>query len=197
MIRRVARMVVQLVTFLPRLLVLRACRIRIGAREVFLMKGVPFIRNRGTIVVEPGVRINSTYRANPIGGNAFCSFVVRRGGTLTIRRGARISNLSVVCWTSVTIGEDVFVGGDVRIFDTDFHPIEPEARIADDLARVRTAPVTVLPRAFIGTGAFILKGVTIGEESVVGAGAVVTRDIPAGEIWGGNPARFIRNVKTP
>ena len=47
---------------------------------------------------------------------------------------------------------------------------------------------------FIGGGSIILKGVTIGERAVVGAGTVVTKDIPAGEIWAGNPARFIRKL---
>ena len=49
--------------------------------------------------------------------------------------------------------------------------------------------------AFIGTRCLILKGVTIGKGAVVGAGSVVTKDIPDGEIWAGNPAKFIRNVE--
>ena len=48
---------------------------------------------------------------------------------------------------------------------------------------------------FIGSNVTILKGVTIGDEAVVGAGSIVTKDIPAGEIWAGNPARFIRKCR--
>jgi acetyltransferase-like isoleucine patch superfamily enzyme len=57
-----------------------------------------------------------------------------------------------------------------------------------------TKPVVIRDGAFIGAHTIVLKGVTIGERSVVGAGSVVTKDIPDGEIWAGNPARFIRKL---
>jgi acetyltransferase-like isoleucine patch superfamily enzyme len=60
---------------------------------------------------------------------------------------------------------------------------------------VRTDPVKIKKYAFIGGGSIILKGVTVGENSIIVAGSVVTRDIPDNEIWGGNPAKFIRKVK--
>ena len=59
---------------------------------------------------------------------------------------------------------------------------------------IKTKPILIKEGAFIGAQSIILKGVTIGKHSVVGAGSVVTKDIPDGEIWGGNPAVFIRKV---
>ncbi|MEI3417887.1 MAG: DapH/DapD/GlmU-related protein [Blautia sp.] len=56
-------------------------------------------------------------------------------------------------------------------------------------------PVVIKNGVFIGANSIILKGVTIGEKAIIGAGSVVTRSIPDGEIWAGNPARFIRKIK--
>ena len=58
----------------------------------------------------------------------------------------------------------------------------------------KCAPVVIEDNVFIGARCIILKGVTIGENSVVGAGSVVTKSIPANEIWAGNPAKFIRKI---
>ena len=160
------------------------------------MKGIPFIINRGKLIIEDGVRINSTYRANPIGGNGFCSFVVQTGAHLRICRDARISNVAIVCWTAITIGEGAYLGGDVRIYDTDFHALDADQRTATSNEPVSTGCVRIGARAFVGASAIVLKGVTIGEGSVVGAGSVVARDVPAGQVWAGNPARFLRDVRT-
>ena len=57
-----------------------------------------------------------------------------------------------------------------------------------------TKPVIIKDGAFIGADGIILKGVTIGKKSVIGAGSVVTKSVPDGEIWAGNPAKFIRKL---
>ena len=62
------------------------------------------------------------------------------------------------------------------------------------LQKKRNAPVVIKDLAFIGMHSIILKGVTIGEKSIIGAGSVVSKDVPDGEIWAGNPARFIKKV---
>lgn len=64
----------------------------------------------------------------------------------------------------------------------------------DDQKCKNNAPVVIEDNVFIGARSIILKGVTIGENSIVGAGSVVTRSIPSNQIWGGNPAKFIRNL---
>ena len=88
------------------------------------------------------------------------------------------------------------IGGNCYIIDTDFHSIDPEKRKYPDQDRndTRTAPVTIRENAFIGAASIILKGVTIGKGAVIGAGSVVTRDVPDGQLWAGNPARFIRDL---
>ena len=59
---------------------------------------------------------------------------------------------------------------------------------------INSAPVIIKDGVFIGADTLILKGVTIGEKSVIGAGSIVTRNVPAGKIWAGNPAKFLRRL---
>lgn len=80
------------------------------------------------------------------------------------------------------------------ICDTDFHSIEYAYRIEKPDSHVKTAPIFIGEGAFIGARSIILKGVNIGKHSVIGAGSVVTKNVPDNEIWAGNPARFIREL---
>lgn len=82
--------------------------------------------------------------------------------------------------------------GGTKIYDTDFHWLDFEKRIRETGGK--TSPVTIKDGAFIGGSCIILKGVTIGEKSVIGAGSVVTKSVPDGEMWAGNPAKFIRKL---
>lgn len=79
------------------------------------------------------------------------------------------------------------------IYDNDFHSISYTERINGD-KNIKAAPVIIQDGAFIGAHSIILKGVTIGARSVVGAGSVVAKSIPSDEVWAGNPAKFIRKL---
>ena len=80
------------------------------------------------------------------------------------------------------------------IYDTDMHSVEFEYRVQTPDIHVKTAPVIIKEGAWIGGHSIVLKGVIIGEKSVIGAGSVVTRDIPDSELWAGNPAKFIKKL---
>ena len=81
------------------------------------------------------------------------------------------------------------------MFTTDFHSLDSIIRASsEDQKHKICAPVVIEHNVFIGARCIILKGVTIGENSIVGAGSVVTKSIPANEIWAGNPAKFIRKI---
>ena len=84
--------------------------------------------------------------------------------------------------------------GGTKVYDTDFHSLDyTKRRISkEDMGDKKMAKVTIEHDAFIGAGCLILKGVTIGACSIVGAGSVVTKSIPPHQLWAGNPARFIR-----
>lgn len=90
----------------------------------------------------------------------------------------------------ITIGEDVQIGPGVQLL-TPVHPVEPELR----RARWESArPITVGDNVWLGGGAVVLPGVTIGADTVVGAGAVVVRDLPPRVVAVGNPAKIVRRV---
>jgi acetyltransferase-like isoleucine patch superfamily enzyme len=89
----------------------------------------------------------------------------------------------------IRIGRDGLFGAHVEVFDSNFHALDPERRHG---GTPRMAPVEIGANVFVGMSVKILKGVTIGDNSVIGAGAVVTSSIPADVIAAGNPARVVR-----
>lgn len=110
-----------------------------------------------------------------------------------LRVGARtFANFGLVALdvAPITIGDDVQIGTNVQLLPPS-HPLEPEPRRAKwESAR----PIAVGDNVWLGSGVIVLAGVTIGEDSVVGAGSVVTRDLPAGVVAVGNPARIVRRL---
>ena len=95
---------------------------------------------------------------------------------------------------NVTIGNNVLIGSGCLITDTDAHPIDwRERRLSNNTKAV--APVVIGDDVFIGARSIILKGVHIGNRSVIGAGSVVTKDIPADSIAAGNPAVIVKYLK--
>jgi acetyltransferase-like isoleucine patch superfamily enzyme len=153
--------------------------------------------NGGQLIIGNDFTINSGRWYNRIGRQQVSMLIVGDNAVLKIGDNVGISGTAIICLRAITIGNNVKIGGNTVIYDSDFHSLEPaqRSRIPEDLSDVRTAPVVIGANAFIGAHTTILKGVTIGENSVVGAGSVVRGNIPPGEIWAGNPATFIRNVK--
>jgi len=94
---------------------------------------------------------------------------------------------------SVVIGDDVIIGGNCTITDTDFHPLNRSERKADSKAG-RHKPVVIGDGVFVGMNCIILKGSVIGEGTVIGAGSVVSGVIPANSVVAGNPARLVREL---
>jgi maltose O-acetyltransferase len=114
---------------------------------------------------------------------------VGRGASLTIGDRTYINyGTSIGVTRSVTIGADCNFGPYVNIVDTHFHRLEPERRGE----RPEPAPVVIGDNVWLGTRVIVLPGVTIGEGSVVGAGSVVTSDIPSRSLAVGSPAKVVR-----
>lgn len=119
-----------------------------------------------------------------------------RGALLEIGDHTKISGAVFYCHERITIEEYVNIGVGVRIYDGDFHPIDWQKRRVSEPFATAVAPVRICHDAWIGAYAMILKGVTVGERSIVGAGAVVVCDVPPDCIVGGVPAKIIKRLKS-
>lgn len=144
------------------------------------------------IVIGNNVTINSSRKSNPIGGDTKTILYAEGEAKICIGNNSGISNTTIFSCASVTIGDSVLIGNGVKIYDTDFHWLDYKMRMSKPGGR--TEPVVIKSGVFVGAHSIILKGVTIGERSIIGAGSVVTKSIPSGEIWAGNPAKFIRKI---
>lgn len=171
------------------ILVLRFNRVNYSSLTI---DGRILIHNKGRCTIGADGKINSSPFKNIIGGDTRSSIVIKPEGELIIGSNFKMSNSALYCAKRITIGNNVMIGGSCKIWDTDFHPLDPSKRVTDPNSDYSTKPITIGNNVFIGGFSIILKGVTIGDSSIVGAGSVVTKDIPGGEIWAGNPAVFIR-----
>jgi acetyltransferase-like isoleucine patch superfamily enzyme len=110
-----------------------------------------------------------------------------RGARIRIGDGTYLNrNIEIVAAESVTIGRDCKIGRDVIIMDTDQHALPGRP--------LEARPVVIEDRVWIGARAIVLKGVTIGHDTIVGAGSVVTRSLPPRSVAVGQPARAIREA---
>lgn len=146
----------------------------------------------GVIRIGDDCRMQSGFAGNPVGDGSRMAIWVGPGGRLVLGDRVGLSNSTIVCMNAVTIDDDVFLGGGSRIYDTDFHSLEAADRSRPGNPGARTAPVRVGRGAFVGGHSILLKGVAIGDGAVTGAGSVVRTDVPAHEVWAGNPAVFMR-----
>ncbi len=164
----------------------------------FKSQGIPKLYINRLSIVEIGndFKINNTTSSNPIGRTSKCLFVVREKSRLIIGNNVGMSGTTIVCTKEIKIGDNVKIGGNVCIYDTDFHSLNHENRknsISDKLD-TKKEKVHISNNVFIGAHSTILKGVSIGENSIIGACSVVTKSVPANEVWGGNPILFIKKL---
>jgi acetyltransferase-like isoleucine patch superfamily enzyme len=148
----------------------------------------------GTIRIGDDCRIQSGFAGNPVGNGSRMAIWVGPGGCLTLGDRVGLSNSTIVCMSSVSIGDDTFLGGGSQVYDTDFHSVNASERGRPGNPGTRTAPVVIGRSTFVGGHSILLKGVEIGEEAVIGAGSVVRSDVGPREVWAGNPAVFVREL---
>lgn len=171
---------------------LRLLGVRMGRRCRF--HGLPSVTmvSTATITLGNDVLINSRADSNEAGiAHPTILAAVEPHSSIVIGDGAGLSGASVVARQRVTIGRRVLIGAGACVWDTDFHPIDAAQRRVHPTRDAASAPVRIGDDAFVGARALVLKGVSVGARGVVGAGAVVTKDVGADTIVGGNPARLI------
>jgi acetyltransferase-like isoleucine patch superfamily enzyme len=148
----------------------------------YLRGKLPLVTNAGRMLVgddfhSDGLQFRSHLSTGPDG-------VLEIGDRVFVNRGVAIHASE-----RVTIGDNAFIGDLSAIYDSNFHEVEPGKGVT-------VAPVHIGRNVWIGRGAIVLPGVSIGDHSVVAAGAVVTRSVPAGQLVGGNPAKPLKELAT-
>ena len=156
------------------------------------------VARRGAIRIGENVIINSRSGSNLVGRTNPTIFQCLGEGRITIGNNSGCSFAVLSSKSSIHIGQNAKIGGNARIYDHDFHALDHLSRreTATDTASCKTAPVTIEDDVLIGANAIILKGVVVGERSVIGAGSVVSlKQIPPDSLVVGNPARVVKKLE--
>jgi len=163
----------------------------------FSSYGVPYIyiSLNARCTIGTNFKMNNGVKYSDSGVNGKCRIEVRDTAILTIGDNVGMSDVTITCHIQISIGNNVILGVETQIRDTDNHSLNPEDRLNNlDWQNKKNAPIVIKDNVFIGANSIILKGVTIGMNSIIGAGSVVTRNVPENEIWAGNPAKYIKNT---
>ncbi|MCP4633956.1 MAG: acyltransferase [candidate division Zixibacteria bacterium] len=165
------------------------CR-RVG-KGLYFESNFPLILGYGAVEVGNQVRISGhvtiivSYKVNPdptvvIGDNVYIGF-----------------RTILSCGERITIGNRVLMAQGVQIYDNNNHPLDPEARAANEPVEPENiAQVVIEDDVWLGSGAVILRGVTVGRGAVVATSALVSKDVPPMTVVAGNPAKVVKQIKS-
>lgn len=145
-----------------------------------------------TIIVGKNCRFRSASWSNMAGINRPCILcTLSPQANISIGEKTGLSGTVVSAADSITIGSNVLCGANVTITDTDWHHVD---NTQDDDSPVPSAPITIGSNVWLGMNVIILKGVTIGDNTVIAANSVVTEDIPENTLAAGQPAKVVRHL---
>jgi len=145
--------------------------------------GKPWIEARGRLVIDDRVQLRSTV--------ATLEMVVEDGAVLEVGERSLVNfGCELVAHSRVTIGRRCLIGSHSVIMDSPYHTVDPSRRLERPVPR----PITLEDNVWLGIRVIVMPGVTIGTNSVVGAGSIVTDDLPSGVLAVGSPARVVREL---
>ena len=169
--------------------------VKLGKNVIF--NGRPIIHRyfNSNIYLGNGSLFNSSKNSVIIGLNQPCSFVtLGKDAEIVFGNNSGATGIKIAARAKIKIGNNVLIGSNCTIVDNDFHHSDPRKRTSD---YIPTKPIIIEDNVFIGFHCFILKGSTIGKNSIIGANSVVCNDIPENSIAMGNPCRVImKNIYT-
>lgn len=163
--------------------------------------GKVYLNITGKMTIGDNFMMTSGCAINPISSNQKAAFYVEPNATVNIGNYVGMSSTRMWIAKGLTIGNNVNIGAGVLIMDTDCHQVDNRMRRHDaslhfsqtELSNaVVSAPVVIEDDVWIGANVTILKGVTVGARSVIGAGSIVTKSIPADCVAAGNPAQVVK-----
>jgi len=146
------------------------------------------------IIIGEKVVLNSDHKQSNTALTYNCTLVCGLKGTIEIGDHTMLNGVAITAYDSVSIGKNCQIASSTLISDTDFHPIDPVTRLKESMGYpfdhqlVNKRPITIGNNVWIGWNCTILKGVKIGDNSIIAAGSVVLSDIPENVLAAGNPA---------
>lgn len=148
-----------------------------------------FFRWNGSVIkIGKNAKFNYSNWSNHIGLNHRCIIsTMSSDAELVIGDNLGMSSSTITCFKNIEIGNKVRIGANCVIADGDFHLDDP--RVGEP------RPVRIEDNVWLGYGVIVMKGVTIGENSIIGMNSIVTKDIPANSIAVGSPAKVIKRIK--
>ena len=186
----------------------------IGNRVKFSFLGIKYGKNlkvfnslyirkhkQSQIIIGDSLTFSSGGCYNPLSRNLKGCIHTSAHGKIIIGNNVGLSSTIIWCADEIKIGDNTLIGADCILLDTDAHSLDymvrkSKKRLEDgcsmDSFYARKAPINIGSDVLIGTRCIVLKGVTIGNRSIIAAGSVVTSSIPSDCIAGGNPCRVIR-----
>lgn len=184
-------------------LLMKATKVKYGKK--LLLKGVPVIFNKKGAKLNIGnnVTIKSSFLSNLVGLYSRTIIVTRTpDAEIVIGDNVGISGATIYARKGIYIGDNTCIGGNCKILDNDFHPIDVEDRIqllndthgGDAAELIPTKEIHIGKNCFIGCNSIILKGTVLGNDCVVGAGAVVAGVFEDNCVIAGNPARVVKQL---
>ena len=181
-------------TYLPKLM-MSVQKIKYGKKCEFY--GLPVIVKTGDseMTLGEGVVVKSSFLSNLIGLYQRTIIMARAGGKIILEDDVRMSATTIYSRASIRIGKHTSIGANVKILDHDFHPIDPEERLEHPNSGMKCKSIDIGENVFIGCNCIILKGTKIGNNCVIGAGAVVSGTFEDNCVIAGNPARVVRKIE--
>jgi len=156
------------------------------------LKGLPIIHKHkdARIIIGKGTTLISKSKYNSAGINHPVILAsLREGAILKIDGSFGASGSAIVAMDRIEIEEGAGLGANANVYDTDFHPVNWAKNTTTSVL-----PVKICKNAWVAANCLILKGVTIGENSVIAAGSVVTKSVEANSLYGGVPAKKIKDL---
>jgi carbonic anhydrase/acetyltransferase-like protein (isoleucine patch superfamily) len=167
---------------------------RVSARGIELgsgviLNGTPYVRRKGNgrIILGDRVNINSSRWGNWLGTPGAMILNVEAGAVLELKAGAGVSSSQIISNIRIEVGEDSMIGAGCLLCDSDMHEVPLGSGKPTSVA-----PIRIGKSVFVGARCIILKGVNIGDGAVIGAGSVVTGNVPDRALVAGNPAVVIK-----
>lgn len=178
---------------IPKLL-MRLQGIRYGKNCAFYGMPVVICTKNSSMTLGDGVVCVSSFLSNLVGLYQRSIILARAGAKIVLEDDVRMSGVTIYSRESIRIGKHTSIGGNVKIFDHDFHPVDAQERLEHPNEGMKTKPVDIGENVFIGCNCIILKGTVIGNNCVVGAGAVVSGKFEDNCVIAGNPAKIVRRM---